>query len=305
MAEPLISVIIPAYNHERFVGAAVDSVLTQSGVELELIVVDDGSTDRTGAVVQSRRDPRLRYLHQTNQDAYNALNHGLSLARGTHIAILNSDDLYVPGRLGACLEACRAGAEVVFTHVGLVDEAGRNIPAGSHYWHVWHERNRQYYFDRGDLYDAFLRGNLLIGTSNLFLTVEAARRVGAFAPLRYLHDYDYIFRLLLACPGGVRYLHDRVLLHYRIHGGNTLKQGEIVAREQDQALIRRYALLGMTDETSRRRAETALARLAELDSELHAIRGQARWGRLQPLARGAHRLLFPRRSPISKKREGA
>jgi hypothetical protein len=131
------------------------------------------------------------------------------------------------------------------------------------------------------------------------------RRVGAFAPLRYLHDYDYIFRLLLACPGGVRYLHDRVLLHYRIHGGNTLKQGEIVAREQDQALIRRYALLGMTDETSRRRAETALARLAELDSELHAIRGQARWGRLQPLARGAHRLLFPRRSPISKKREGA
>lgn len=299
MAETLISVIIPAYNHERYVGAAVDSVLEQSGVELELIVIDDGSTDRTGEVVRARQDPRLSYVRQDNQDAFNAINHGLRLARGTHLAILNSDDVYAPGRLAACLEACRAGAEAVFTNVGLLDESGREIPAGSHYWHVWHERNRRHYFERGDLYDGFLRGNLMIGTSNLFWTAEAARRVGSFAPLRYLHDYDYIFRLLLAFPGAVRYLHDRVLLHYRIHGGNTLKQGAVTAREQDRQLIRRYALLGLPDGATRLRAETAMERLAELDCELQAIRGQMRWGRLQPLARSVHRLLFPR------SREGA
>ena len=131
MAEPFISVIIPAYNHERFVGAAIDSVLSQSGVDLELIVVDDGSTDRTGEVVRGHRDPRMSYVRQDNQDAYHAINHGVRLARGTHLAILNSDDVYAPGRLAACLDACRSGAEAVFTNVGLLDESGREIPGGT------------------------------------------------------------------------------------------------------------------------------------------------------------------------------
>ena len=65
----LISIIIPAYNHERFIGAAVDSVLRQSWSDLELIVIDDGSTDRTGEIVQSYDDPRISYLYQENQDA--------------------------------------------------------------------------------------------------------------------------------------------------------------------------------------------------------------------------------------------
>ena len=77
---PKVSVVIPAYNHERFIQAAVDSVLAQTHANLELIVVDDGSTDRTGAIVQAVRDPRLSYYHQENQDAYNTINRGLSLA---------------------------------------------------------------------------------------------------------------------------------------------------------------------------------------------------------------------------------
>ena len=64
MSSPLISVVIPAYNHERFVGEAVESVLNQSCRDFELIVVDDGSTDRTAEVVQGYTDPRLRYYHQ-------------------------------------------------------------------------------------------------------------------------------------------------------------------------------------------------------------------------------------------------
>ena len=73
-----VSVVMPAYNHERFVGAAVDSVLGQTYDDLELIVIDDGSTDRTGEIVQAYADPRIRYFHQENQDAFNALNRGMS-----------------------------------------------------------------------------------------------------------------------------------------------------------------------------------------------------------------------------------
>ena len=85
---------MPAYNHERFVGAAVESVLDQTYADLELIVIDDGSTDRTGEIVQSYADPRIRYIHQENQDAFNALNRGMSLSEGSYISIIHSDDVY-------------------------------------------------------------------------------------------------------------------------------------------------------------------------------------------------------------------
>ena len=89
----LISVVIPAYNHERFIGPAIDSVLGQTWEHLELIVIDDGSTDGTAKVVQGYTDARLSYYYQENQDAYNTINRGLGLAQGDYIAILNSDDM--------------------------------------------------------------------------------------------------------------------------------------------------------------------------------------------------------------------
>lgn len=287
MANPLISVVMPAYNHERYVGAAIDSVLAQTCPDWELIVIDDGSTDRTGDVIRGYADPRIRAFSQENQDAFNALNRGLSLVRGQFVAILNSDDVYAPARLERLAAVFREVPEpaAAFTDVEPIDAAGAPIPRGAHYWHTWHARNRLHYAGTGDLYAGFLRGNLLVTTSNLFMTATAARQVGGFAPLRYLHDYDYIFRLMLAFPGGVRYLDKDVLLGYRIHGANTLKQGAVTAREQDRDLIARYLRLGVP-ESCRVRVETGAARLLELERELEAVRRALRWGRLRgPLER--------------------
>lgn len=281
--KPLISVIIPAYNHERFVGPAIESVLNQSFTDWELVIVDDGSTDGTAAVIKGYDDPRIHYHHQENQDAYNALNKGLSLAQGQWFSILNSDDVYEPERLERCLAAGEAGADAVFTGVGAIDDQGTRIPEEGSYWHLWHQRNLSAYLSSGDLYAGFLRGNLMITTSNLFVRAEVARKVGGFASLRYLHDYDYIFRLLLACPGRVCYLHDQMLMQYRIHGSNTLKSGAVKARNEDLSVIRKYAVLGVP-ETSRDRVAQAVARLAELDRELQIVSRGLRWGRFQSLA---------------------
>ncbi len=284
MPDPLISVVMPAYNHERFVGAAVDSALGQTFGDIELVVVDDGSTDSTGDVIHQRRDPRLSYHRQANADAYNALNAGIARARGEWIAILNSDDRYPADRLRVLLDFCRAtGAACVFSDVQPIDEAGAPIPRGAHYWHTWHGRNRAFYFEHRDLYAAFLRGNLMVTTSNLFMRTEAARRVGPFAALRYLHDYDYIFRMMRAHPDGVRYLDDQVLLDYRIHGSNTLKQGALKARLEDQQVIRANLLAAVPDAV-RRRVETGADRLVELEAELQQVRAALRWGRLKPVA---------------------
>ncbi len=274
MADPLISVVIPAYNHERFIGAAVTSVLQQTCDDLELIVVDDGSTDRTGAVVQSFTDPRLRYFHQQNQDAYNTINRGISLARGHYIAILNSDDIYTVDRLEKLEAICRQDHQVcVFSDVTPIDDNGMQFSDPSFGWHVWHRGNREFYCQVDDLYTGFLHGNFMVTTSNLFMTADAARTVGPFAPLRYLHDYDFIFRMLLAFPGGVHYAADRKLLFYRIHGGNTLGEAAVVGREQDRELIKKY-LLAVIPEAYRGYVAAGSDRLVTLERELNDVRSR-------------------------------
>ncbi len=99
---PLVSVVLPLYNHQRFVREALDSVFQQTYPRIELIVVDDGSQDESLAIVH-RRLPHSPYpyhiLQQPNQGAYGAINNGIKASGGKYLAILNSDDLYHPDRI--------------------------------------------------------------------------------------------------------------------------------------------------------------------------------------------------------------
>lgn len=288
---PAISVIMPAYNHERFVGAATESVLKQTFGDLELVVVDDGSKDHTGEIVRSyaAQDDRVRYILQENQDAYNALNRGLREATGDWLAIINSDDVFELSRLEHLWRFKEEGqADCLFTDVIPIDAEGREISDPTFFWHQWHQKNRDYYFSCGDLYSGFLHGNLMVTTSNLFFSRDAFERVGFFSPLRYLHDYDFIFRMLLACPDRVRYLDQDRLLKYRLHGSNTIKEGAIKARLEDQKVIRTYLLAGVP-EHDRVRVATGSDRLLQLERELNELQsspiGTLRTSRLVGLAR--------------------
>jgi len=267
-----VSVVIPAYNHERFIGPAIESVLQQSMQDFELIIVDDGSTDNTAAVIHSYKDKRLRYFHQENQDAFNTINRGISLATGEFIAILNSDDIYTLDRLQRMLDAQEStGAVCLITDVIPVSDEGKEFTDPAFGWNIWHQKNRNFYDTCGDLYTAFLKGNFMVTTSNLFMATEAARKVGKFCSLRYLHDYDFIFRMMLKFPKGVYYLQDEKLLYYRIHDGNTLGEAAITGREQDKELIRKYMLLKVPSDISAY-VEAGSDRLVELQQELEDVR---------------------------------
>lgn len=267
-----ISVVIPAYNHERFIGAAVDSVLNQTWENLELIVVDDGSTDETGKIVKSYDDPRLSYYYQENQDAFNTINRGMGLAKGDYIAILNSDDIYAKDRLEKLVAHQQAShAACLFTDVIPISDAGGVFTDPNFGWNIWHYKNRDWYFSCEDLYAAFLKGNFMVTTSNLFMTAEAVQRVGKFSSLRYLHDYDYIFRMMLAFPEQVYYVAEEQLLYYRIHDGNTLGEAAIIGRQQDLEVIQKYMLAALPEE-SRMVASTGIERLLELRDELEQVR---------------------------------
>lgn len=268
MASAKVSVVIPAYNHERFIGPAVESVLAQTHTDLELIIIDDGSTDRTAEVIHRYQDERIQYVYQENQDAYNALNRGLSLVSGDYVAILNSDDIYTMDRLQRLLDEQRAsGAQCLFSRVQLINDDGEELRDPALWWNTWYADAVGRYLGSNDLYTAFLQRNVLVTTSNFFLTREAVHKVGGFSPLRYLHDYDYIFRVLLAFPEQVRFLHEESLLFYRIHGSNTISEAAITGREQDKAVIRKY-LLARLPENVQSLAAAGMDRLVELEQEL-------------------------------------
>lgn len=264
---------MPAYNHERFIADAITSVLDQSFGDFELVIVDDGSTDSTADIIHSFRDARLSYHYQQNQDAYNALNAAIGRSKGRYIAILNSDDFYHVERLAHLVDICENGARFVFTDVEPIDDDGHSLVDTTHPWNDWHQRNRQFYFEKNDLYRGFLRGNFMVTTSNIFMTRELGQLVGGFAPIRYLHDYDYVFRLLLAAEAQTVYLADEQLLRYRIHQGNTLSEAAIIGREQDRDVIRRY-MLARLPEQLRTYVDTGASRLIELEHELIDVRRQ-------------------------------
>ena len=113
----------------------------------------------------------------------------------------------------------------------------------------------------------------MVTTSNLFMTSEAAEQVGPFSSLRYLHDYDFIFRMISKFKDRVGYLHDKKLLYYRIHGGNTLSEAAIIGREQDQQLIEKY-MLEAVPESYRSYVSAGSRRLVKLEQELNQVRRQ-------------------------------
>lgn len=131
MAEAaLISVIIPVYNGEEFIAEAIASVRAQAYMPLELIVVDDGSTDRTAQVVQAL-GAEIRYIYQPNQGPAAARNHGLALAQGSLIAFLDADDLWPADKLAhqvACLTADEQ-VQVVWGHTQFCAYRADTVPA--------------------------------------------------------------------------------------------------------------------------------------------------------------------------------
>jgi len=124
MSDPLVSVIIPTYNRSAFIGTAVDNVLEQTYLNTEVIVVDDGSTDDTLAVLKKFGD-RIRVVSQANAGPSAARNRGLEIALGEIIAFQDSDDLWMPGKLerqvsllersGSRVLVCLCNAEMYFT----------------------------------------------------------------------------------------------------------------------------------------------------------------------------------------------
>ena len=130
MTTTKVSVVVPCYNGERFIAQTLESILSQTHENIEIIVVDDGSTDATPAIVQGVPDERVRYLRQENADVSKARNSGLSKAGGRLVVFIDSDDLLTPDFLESRIGFLDSHPEFqgCCGAVTLIDEDGTSLP---------------------------------------------------------------------------------------------------------------------------------------------------------------------------------
>jgi GT2 family glycosyltransferase len=263
----LITVIVPTFNRARQLRDAVESALAQAHPELELIVVDDGSTDDTAAVVESlrQRDSRVTYLSQPNRGVAAARNHGLDRARGELIAFLDSDDRWAPDKLPfqlACLQRVPE-AGMIWTDMVGVDPGGSVIPEFSirsllPYRFALDElfgtaiplselpetppQWRDGTLHVGDIYGRALLGNLVL-PSSVLMTRARLERVGRFDPGLDVAGEDFDFFLRVCREGPVAFADVPTVL-YRVGHEDQLthpSRGLYMARNYVRTLERAIA----------------------------------------------------------------
>lgn len=218
-SNPSVSVVMPAYNAERYIGISISSILDQTFADFELLVIDDGSTDRTGEIVCAFADPRVRlFRNEKNLRMAATLNRGLELARGEFVARMDADDIADRNRLARQVRHLRdhPGIALVGTGMTLVDERGRKIGASVPVTDPDLLRWRNHFANQIAHPTAMFRRATLDRLELRYGAVPAwaAQSAGA-APVDHLSE-DYLMFGLLALRDRVANIPD-CLLEYRVH----------------------------------------------------------------------------------------
>ena len=227
---PEISVIIPAYNAARTVGAAVDSVLAQSFAGFELLVIDDGSQDDTAGVVNARNDPRVKCVRTENGGVSVARNRGLDLAAGASVAFLDADDAWKPTKLEQQHRAMSDQPDVglCFASTEHVDDDLRTIGL-----HAAPQRS--------DYCQALLlEGNIIAGSaSSVMARTSAIDQAGRFDPrLSLCADWDMWLRMSVVTSFLAL---DEALVLYRNAPGTMSGDPKVLERDTFALLDRFYS----------------------------------------------------------------
>jgi glycosyltransferase involved in cell wall biosynthesis len=220
------SVIIPSYNNAVFLPEAIESALSQSVPPLEVIVVDDGSTDNTRDIIEPYRRS-IRYFFQENKGLAGARNRGIEEARGNLVAFLDADDIWLPEKLERQHECMAQNPKLCLIHSDL--------------WY-WDLRSGQKYRRdcgrqefRGSCYERFFLRNRVLPSTTV-IRRECLRKVGAFDEvLRRCEDYDLWFRVAKHYELG--YV-DEPLVLYRLHQ-SSLTKNTLAMLESELFVVRK------------------------------------------------------------------
>ncbi len=224
MDTPLVSVIVPCYNGEKFIKEAIESALAQTYSDLEVIVVDDGSIDTSRTIIASFKDPRVRYHYKKNEGVSAARNLGIRLSRGAYIAFLDADDLWLPAKLSQQVREIERDSAIALVHCSsyIVNAGGETIgevPAKG---------------GSDILRDLLLIGNVVGSPSGVLVKKSVLEAVGCFdESLSTAADWDLWIRI------AQKFMIARIaepLLKYRMHDHNMHKNISLQERETNTIL---------------------------------------------------------------------
>ena len=222
---PSVSVVIPAYNAEPFLKDALDSVLRQSHLPSEILVVDDGSTDETGRLAASMSG--VRCIHQPNSGVSAARNRGVEEARGQLVALLDADDVWDTDKLAVQISGLRDGQ---FAYSARTETDEQLNPIGI----VQSDR-------RTPLLEGLLFHGNVVGTpSSVMAPREALLQAGGFDPkLSMCADWDMWIRLATRLSGVYS---EKPLVFYRIRGSSMSTNLKIYESDSQYMLQKAFAL---------------------------------------------------------------
>lgn len=187
---PIVSVIIPAYNAEKTILATLESVQKQTFSDIEVIVIDDGSTDRTVELTDTVQDSRVKVFSYQNSGVSVARNRGIECAIGDFITFIDADDLWTSDKLQLQLEALQKNpdAGVSYSWTTFIDEKGNVL------------YKQEPVFHEGNVYLQLLVENFILNGSNVLIRRQFVESVGGFqALLKYAEDWEFYIRLSTLC----------------------------------------------------------------------------------------------------------
>lgn len=233
-----IAVVVPSYNYEKYIAEALNSVYEQTHLNIELIVVDDCSSDSSlqilnellnSAKYQERFNRIKLIVHDINKGAHFSINEGIQNSDAPLITILNADDLYEPKRLELLLKSLlEKNGEFAFSAVKVIDADNHLLDSNNELARTFIDL-QQKIFQFPTIGWGLIPHNIAISTGNFLFSRDLFNNVEGFRNFKYCHDWDFILRaLLLTEPIFV----EETSYLYRLHGNNTfLKLNNVVDRE--------------------------------------------------------------------------
>ncbi len=215
----LVSVLMGSYNHEKYVAEAIESVLNQTFSDLELIIIDDYSTDNSRAVIEAyqAKDSRVRaFFHEKNMGIANTANDALKEARGKFISFIGSDDVWFPYKLERQLALIKNHEEQVLWSEGeIIDE--NSASTGKTFTQMHDATHKK---KNGNLFEQIIEDNYIFGQS-LLINKNHLTDILFDPTLRYLNDYRFMAEL--AWKHEFRFIPEP-LAKYRIHAKNSISR---------------------------------------------------------------------------------
>jgi glycosyltransferase involved in cell wall biosynthesis len=236
---PEVSVVMPVYNHARYLQRTLASIAVQEGIAFELIAIDDGSTDGSAGIVEafaSSAPCAVTLVRQSNAGAATALNRGMTLAAAPTIALINSDDLYAPGRLARMLRALdETGALFAMSDTEFIDDEDRVLD--EHARRVAKLRAQIGRLRVEHLLRVIVQVNVAASTGNFLFRRSLIERIGGFAELPICHDWDFLLSATYATE--VNFVDER-LYRYRLHATNTQTTARLQGQFEGEITITRF-----------------------------------------------------------------